>query len=78
MPRLVNIVIVLRLVNIVIMSCYFVQAGDYADIEELVTDFNLMFDNAQQYNIEDSKIFKVSFQNDISIKDNTVKSGYII
>jgi len=32
--------------------------GTYADIDEMANDFNLVCDNAKQYNVEESKIYK--------------------
>lgn len=34
------------------------QKGEYRFISEMLEDFNLMFDNAQQYNRPDSRIYR--------------------
>jgi len=37
----------------------FVQNDRYSDLDALAADLNLLFDNAKQYNREESKIYKV-------------------
>ncbi len=37
------------------------MASQYASVEDMVSDFVLMFDNACKYNEPDSLIYKVSF-----------------
>lgn len=34
------------------------QKGEYRYIPDMMEDFNLMFDNAQQYNRPDSRIYR--------------------
>ena len=35
------------------------QNGRYQELDELAEDLNLVFENAKQYNLEESKIYKV-------------------
>lgn len=39
-------------------DCMYLQKGEYRYIPDMVEDFNLMFDNAQQYNRPDSRIYR--------------------
>lgn len=36
----------------------YLQKGEYRYIPDMMEDFNLMFDNAQQYNRPDSRIYR--------------------
>ena len=36
------------------------RRGEFASLDDLVSHFELVFSNAQQYNIEDSKIYRDS------------------
>ena len=40
---------------------YSCQSAKYKKLESLASDLDLVFENAKQYNIEDSQIYKVQY-----------------
>lgn len=50
------------------MECidYF-QSGQYTDLDHLAGDLDLVFENAKRYNMDESKLYKVSQQQDIIV-----------
>ncbi len=41
------------------MSLYVFQCNQYSDVDTMASDMNLVFENAKQYNMDESKLYKV-------------------